>query len=69
MSEEKQKAIYYSWLETALPFSLRSLEDKYRIENMKYSLNSHLYPSTILQEAKHLRHLSQHPHAPQLIFE
>lgn len=56
MSEEKQS--YYSWLETALPFSPRSLEDKYRIKNIKYSLNNHLYPSTILQEAKHLSHLS-----------
>lgn len=41
---------YYSWLETALPFSLRTLEGKCRIKNINYSLNSHLYPFTILKK-------------------
>lgn len=50
-------------------FSQVSLEGKYLIKNIKYSLNSHLYPSTILQEAKHLSQLSQLPHAPPLMME
>lgn len=68
MSEEKQEAIIHGWKLPSLFLSLSqvSLEGKYLIKNIKYSLNSHLYPSTILQEAKHLSQLS---HAPPLMVE
>lgn len=57
MSEEKEEAIN-SWLETALHFSPRFLAGKCHIQKIKHSLNSHLYPFIILQEAKHLSYLS-----------
>lgn len=59
---------YYIWLETALHFSLRSLEGKGRIKNIKYSLYNHLYPFTILYKQSTLAIFS-HSHAPTPIVE